>query len=215
MAAAKELNIREWDRREAYAYYCRLSNPFYMVTFRQEVTRLYDYTKARGLSFYEGMIWACTQALNGVDAFRVTSREGRLFLLDRRDPSFTDIKPGTERFHIVTMAHLPRIGDFCREASRLRKLQEAFIDPDKESDALIYYTCMPWIDLTALTNGRDLSAPGALEDSIPRIAWGRFNDENGKKTLGISVEVNHRFIDGIHIGRFAELLTCEMERLEP
>ena len=61
------------------------------------------------------------------------------------------------------------------------------------------------MDITALTNERDFDR----DDSVPRIAWGRYTEENGKKTLGLSLEVNHRLIDGLHIGRFAQ----ELERL--
>lgn len=43
----------------------------------------------------------------------------------------------------------------------------------------------------------------------PRVAWGRYVEENGRKTLGLSLEVSHRLIDGLHIGRFAQ----ELERL--
>jgi chloramphenicol O-acetyltransferase type A len=41
----------------------------------------------------------------------------------------------------------------------------------KESDSLIYYSCLPWIELTAITNERDRNAPDAADDSIPRLAW--------------------------------------------
>lgn len=209
----KELNEREWERREAYAFFSRISNPFYMVTFKADVTNLYRYTKEHGLSFYAGMIWACTQAMNAVRAFRVTMRDGKLFELDQRNPSFTALKPDAEQFHIVTMDHLPDIDSFCREATHRSRTQTVFIDSEKESDALVYYSCLPWIELTALTNERDLASPNALDDSIPRIAWGKFTEENGRKVLGLSVEVNHRFIDGIHIGRFAKKLEQVIEQL--
>ena len=201
-----KLDYNAWPRREAYEFFSTISNPFYMVTFRADVTGLYDYTKARGLSFYMGMIWACTEAINGVEAFRIALREGELVVLDRRDPSFTDLKRGAEQFHIVTMAHIGDIDAFCREAVRRSAEQNTFIDAEKETDELIYYSCMPWVELTALTNERNLSAPGALDDSIPRIAWGKYVEESGRKVLGLSMEVNHRFIDGVHIGRFAQWL---------
>ena len=44
---------------------------------------------------------------------------------------------------------------------------------------------------------------------IPLDGRAKYRDINGKKELGLSVEVNHRFIDGYHIGKFAE----ELERL--
>lgn len=210
-----KLDLNTWERREAYAFFSRFSNPFYMVAFKLDVTLLYRYTKARGLSFYKGMIWACTQAVNRTKAFLVSSHGGELILLDRRDPSFTDLRPGEEQFHIVTVEHREDIDAFCEEATRRSEAQTCFLEASKESDALIYYSSLPWLELTALTNERDLSSPGALDDSIPRIAWGKYVDEGGKKTLNLSVEVNHRFIDGLHLGAFAAHLEEVIRHLAP
>jgi len=199
-------DYERWPRREAYEFFSGISNPFYMVTFRQDVTRLYDFVKAEGLSFYYGMIWACTHALNAVEAFRLTIRDGEIVSLSRRMPSFTDLKPGAEQFHIVTMDCGDDIRAFYREAEKRSRAQQGFIDLSQETDELIYFSCLPWVELTALTNERDLGAPGARDDSIPRVAWGKYSDDKGRKILGLSLEVNHRLIDGVHIGRFAEAL---------
>lgn len=200
----KILDYENWPRRQAYEFFSDISDPFYMVTFRQDVTGMYEYTRKNGLSFYYGLIWACNMAINDVEAFRVAIRDDRLVILSRRDPSFTDLKKGSEQFHIVTMEHESDIGTFCHKAALLSENQDFFIDMSKENDELVYYSCLPWIDLTALTNERNTSDPKMKDDSIPHIAWGRYNDEEGKKILGMSMEVNHRFIDGIHIGSFAE-----------
>ena len=205
----EKLTYQTWKRREIYEFYSGISNPFYMVTFRQDVTELYQYTKAHGLSFYEGMIWACTEALNRVEAFRVTMRDGQPVLLEKRDPSFTDLRPGEEQFFIVTMEHNSDLEAFCAEASHLRRTQKVFINPEKETDALIYLTCLPWVDLTALTNERG----DDRDDAIPRIAWGKFVEEDGRLMLGLSVEVNHRFVDGADIGAFAKRLEEKIAEL--
>ena len=203
-----------WPRREAYEFFSGISNPFYMVTFRQDVTRLYDFVKAEGLSFYYGMIWACTRALNAVEAFQLAIQDGEIVSLSRRMPSFTDLKPGVEQFHIVTMDCGDDIRAFCREAAQRSRAQQGFIDLSQETDELIYLSCLPWVELTALTNERDLSAPGARDDSIPRIAWGKYSEDKGRKILGLSLEVNHRLIDGVHIGRFAEALNTVIDELK-
>lgn len=67
---------------------------------------------------------------------------------------------------------------------------------------LIYFTCLPWVELTALTNERNFDP----DDTVPRIAWGKYRDEDGVKRLQMSLELNHRFMDGIHIGKFYETL---------
>ena len=65
------------------------------------------------------------------------------------------------------------------------------------------------IDLTGCTNERDFDR----DDNIPRITWGRYGEENGRKKLGMSVEVNHRFIDGLHLGKFYEKLQADIDAL--
>lgn len=200
------IDYENWPRRELFEFFSAMSQPFYSVTFRVDVTRLYDYVKLLGLSFYYALIYLCTAAINSVEAFRVSIEGGKPVLLEARAPSFTDMKKGAECFHIVTVpAAMGTLEDFCRAAADKSRAQQSFIDGSAESDALIYFSCLPWVDITALTNERDFDKNG----SVPRIAWGRYTEENGKKTLGLSLEVNHRLIDGLHIGRFAQ----ELERL--
>ena len=147
--------------------------------------------------------------MNETDAFLYTSRGGEVYLLDRREPSFTVRRAGEKYFRIVTMPRRGSLADFCREAVEREKAQEAFIDPDSESDALVYLSCLPWLDLTALTNERG----DDRDDAIPRIAWGKFVEEDGRLMLGLSVEVNHRFVDGADIGAFAKRLEEKIAEL--
>lgn len=39
-------------------------------------------------------------------------------------------------------------------------------------------------------------------------------DGTDRETLGMSVEVNHRFLDGIHLGRFYQTLQASIDALE-
>ena len=72
-------------------------------------------------------------------------------------------------------------------------------------------SCTPWFDLTGLTNERDFDR----DDNIPRIAWGKYvADAAGRETLGMSVEVNHRFIDGYHLGQFYQKLQQSIDALD-
>ena len=196
----REIDYDNWERRQAYEFFSGISHPFYAVSFRQDVTGLYRCAKQQGISFYESMIWACTQAVNSVSAFRVAMRGGRPVELDMRHPSFTDLRPGEEQFNIVTMKHNTDLSAFCEEASRLRRTQDTFLDESKETDDLIYYSCLPWIDLTAATNERDLSAPHALDDSIPRIIWGKYTAAGywGSPWKSITVLSTDIISDGSH-----------------
>lgn len=205
----RQVNWEDWDRKELFDYFSKLSQPFYSVTFAVDVTDLYRFTKANRLSFYYSLVYLCTKAINHVEAFRYMVDRGNLFLLDQRISSFRDLKPGSETFHIVTMPCGNDIGTFCRTAREKSLAQTTFLDQSSETGDLIYFSCLPWVELTALTNERDFDP----NDTVPRVAWGRYTEENGRKKLHISLELNHRFTDGVHIGKFYEELCRLMAEL--
>ena len=192
-----EFDFEAWPRRGIYEFFSGLSQPFYSVTFTLDVTKLYACVKRRGLSFYCALTWLVTEAVNSVPEFLLTICGGAVTPLDRREPSFTDMKKDSECFHIVTMPAGCSMDEFCRAAKLRSAAQSRFIDAESESDALIFISCLPWLELTSLTNERDFDR----DDSVPRISWGRYTRTDGRMTLGMSVEVNHRLIDGVHIGR--------------
>ena len=209
----QKVDLAVWERREIFDFFSGSSNPFYMVTFRQNVTKLVQYTKQNRISFYYALVYLCTKAINSVPAFHYVIRQSDVYWLPERSPSFTDLKKGSGLFHIVTMPCADSMIDFCEQAGERSRKQSVFIDTDMESDALIFFSCIPWVDMTALTNERDWSSQEAKDDSIPRIAWGKYVKAGDQLELGMSIEVNHRLIDGIHIGQFAEALTRSIEEL--
>lgn len=101
------------------------------------------------------------------------------------------------------------LDDFCRAARAKSRAQTEFLCAAAESDALIYFSCLPWVSLTALTNERDFDA----DDAIPRIAWGKYHCEGERDVLGLALEVNHRLIDVLHIGRFVQDLQQRIDAL--
>lgn len=100
--SCQKINLRTWPRRDIFSFFSTLDQPFYSVCFRVDVTQLHAYTKARGLSFYYAMTYFVTQAVNEVENLRYTIRSGSIFLLDKRTPSFTELKKGSEQFHTKT-----------------------------------------------------------------------------------------------------------------
>lgn len=198
----EKVDMRSWERKEIFDFFSGMSQPFYSVTFTVDVTGLYKFVKSRGLSFYYALVYLCTEAVNETDAFLYRVTDGEVYKVDRREPSFTDIRRGSEQFYIVTMPAGKGLEEFCCRARKKSSEQTAFIDAEQETQDLIYFTCLPWVELTSLTNERDFDS----DDTVPRIAWGKYRDEDGVKKLQMSVELNHRFLDGVHVGKFYETL---------
>lgn len=207
--AMKIINLETWERREAYAFFSQIDYPFYAVTIPVDVTRVKEASKKRGLSFYHLMIWLCTKAVNSVEAFRLRVRGEHVVLLDRTDPSFTTLEPGKQQFQIITLPWEAEPDVFCAHAREKAKKQTAFLAQDEECDGLIYFSCTPWFDFTALSNEHNFDR----DDTIPRIAWGKYYEQNGGLWLHMSIEVNHRTIDGYHLGLLKEAIDREIAAL--
>ena len=205
----KKVSIAEWPRRELFEFFSGMSQPFFSVTFNMDVTRLYKFSKAQGISFYYALVYLATKAMNAVEAFRYTLVDGELYLLDERIPSFTDLRKGAENFHIVTAPCGDDIAEFCERAKKQSNEQREFIVMGDEGPELAFFTCLPWVEMTAMTNERSFDR----DDAIPRLAWGKYTERDGRKVLGMSMELNHRFTDGVHVGMFSEKLTELISKL--
>ena len=200
-----------WPRREVYEFFAGMSHPFYALTFPVDVTPLRAWCKERGLSFYAAMVYGVTKAMERVDAFLYKDRGGQIVKVDRLVPSFTDLHPGSEQFHIVTLEAGDNLADFCRRARAKSAAQTVFISESGPwaPDELVYFSCLPWFPLTAATNERDADP----SDSIPRVTWGRWEARDGCTLLSLSLELNHRLLDGAHVGRFYAELNAWLQTL--
>ena len=205
----RPIDMETWPRREIFDFYDG-PDPFYSVSFRVDVTGIHRYARARGLSFYMALCWAVGQAVNRVENFRYVIRKGRVWLLDARRVSFTDIREDTHLFYMVTLPLQDDIDAFCRSAREKSRRQEAFVNLEEEGDDLIYLSCLPDVDLTGITTSRAVHS----EDSIPRFTWGRFMDDGrGREVLTMTLEANHRLVDGWHVGQFAKEMDAINVRL--
>lgn len=206
----REVDMAQWKRRERYEFFKGLSWPFWSVSFPLDVTGLHRWSHEQGLSFYYALVYLCTKALEEVEAFHYKDRGEGIVWHDRLVPSFTDLAPGKEDFHIVTLEAGEDLADFCRRARETSRAQTAFVDDGAWQDELVYFTCLPWMPITALSNEREPDPA----DSIPRLSWGKYiTDAEGRDSLNMTISVNHRLIDGVHVGRFYEALTARLAAL--
>lgn len=206
----REIDLQTWPRRQVYDLFSGCDWPFYAISFPLDVTRLRDYTKKEGLSFYYTLSWLLTKGMEQQEAFCIRIREGRLFVMDELIPSCTDMAPGAEVFRFITLPAGSCPADFCRRAKELGRTQRGMFDEALEArDDVIYFSCLPWLPVTSLTNERHTDP----DDCIPRVGWGKYTEENGRLRLPICLEVNHRTVDGLHIGRLYDFVQRAIDNL--
>lgn len=210
----KRIARENWPRNGHDRLFARLEVPFYSLTWRVDVTGAASYAKRNGIPFYATMIWCTMKALNGVEAFRYELRGDEVYLLDRRNPSYTYPWDG----ELFGICGIPWIDgeDPKAFAARMREAEARNPAPiptaeADEAEHDVYISSTPWFDYTHITQEFPLDST----DSTPRIMWGRFSEnEQGRKSLSYTVQVNHRLIDGIHLARFLDGLNGAILALE-
>ena len=193
-----DLMMDTWDRRDIYRFFSAFRDPFWSVTCEVDVTGLRAFCRDRGYSFYHTLIYFSSLACFSVDEMLMGVKNGQPVHYPKRDPSFTDIRPGERCFRIVTLPFKADLKTFLKDCRRASLAQKSFIDLEKERDDLIFFSCLPSLPYTAL-KGEPGNDPN---DSAPRMTWGRYTEKDGRLTLPFTLEVNHAFVDGLHAGEF-------------
>jgi chloramphenicol O-acetyltransferase type A len=49
---------------------------------------------------------------------------------------------------------------------------------------------------------------------VPKIAFGKFTEEQGRTWLPFSVEVHHALVDGVHVGHYLNRLEEALQKPE-
>ena len=182
------------------------------MSFPVDVTELKAYTKRHGLSFYYSLIFLVTKSMDEVENFRYRDRNGTIILHDHQVPSFTDMRPGEELFHITDLEAGDDMAAFCQAAREKSYAQTSFVDHEGpwDSDQRIEFSSEPWLPMTSVTHDRRFDP----SDCIPRVAWGRYEKQHdGRLRLSLALDLNHRMVDGIHVGRFYEALNRRIAAL--
>ncbi|MES1244892.1 MAG: CatA-like O-acetyltransferase [Acidobacteriota bacterium] len=67
---------------------------------------------------------------------------------------------------------------------------------------LLHCSALPWVSFTSISHARNWGR----EDSVPKLAFGKVFEQDGRRLMPVSVEVHHALLDGLHVGRYLESL---------
>lgn len=209
----RRIDRSTWARSAHDRLFARLEVPFYSITTRVDVTDAVKWAKSRGVSFYKTMLWCSMRAINDVEAFLIELRGDEVYRLDHRNPSYTYPWDG-ELFGIcgVEWKKDEPPQDFIARCDAAEAKNTSPI-PTAEADEAghdVYLSALPWLDYGHIAQ----EFPLDNTDSTPRLLWGKYVDEGGRKTMAYTVQVNHRLIDGIHLKRFFDALNGAIRTLE-
>ena len=204
MVMKTKINLDSWNRKEHFLFFKQMEEPFYGLTTRVDCTLAYAKAKELGVSFFNYYLYKTLRAVNACEPFRLRIIDTEPWIFDRIDASATIMRED-QTFGFSLMEYHPDLDKF--HANALQEIQRiqgtsGLLTREFPHENLIHFSSIPWVDFQGLSHARGFSYP----DSCPKISYGKMIDENGKKTMAISVHVHHGLVDGVHVGKFLECL---------
>ena len=187
------IDEKTWDRAMHCMVFRNSIEPAFCVTFEVDITNFKRVVKERGLSFTMAMVYAVCKCANEIEAFRYRFVDGQIVLFDRIDTAFTYLNKETELFKVVNVPFIDDLEEYCTGPL---------------GNDVFQCSPMPWVTYTHISHTNS----GKKDNATPLFDWGKYYEKDGRIMMPVSVQAHHSFVDGLHIGQFAEGLQSYLDK---
>jgi chloramphenicol O-acetyltransferase type A len=196
----QKLNLDTWARKEHFNFFKQFDEPFYGVTVKMDCTAAYKFAKEKGSSFFLYKMHRALAAANTIEPFKLRLEEGEVYVYDRIDSGSTIAREnGTFGFgyFLFTTLFDEFIAAGNKEVESVRS-KDTLVRSSVNN--IIRFSSLPWIDFTSISH----ASMFGTQDSCPRISFGKMTLDGDKRSLPVSIHVNHALVDGLHVGQFID-----------
>lgn len=197
------LDLENWNRKEHFAHFRQMEEPFFGATVEIDCTKAYQTAKSLNASFFIYYLHQTLVAVNTIENFRYRIAEDQIYINDRIDASATiGREDGTFGFSLIEYDADFKVFEqtALKEIERIQSTTGLFTREFKD-DNVIHFSAIPWLNFTSLTHARSFTYP----DSCPKVSFGKMiTSEAGKRTIAMAVYVHHGLMDGLHLGQFVD-----------
>lgn len=203
--AYQVIDEKSWKRAMHCMVFRNSIEPAFCVTFELDITDFRNKVKAQGYSFTLAMVYAVCKCGNEIEEFRYRFLDGKVVLFDNIDTAFTWLDQETELFKVVNVPLQDTMQEYVPLASKAATEQKEYFTGPLGNDV---FQCspMPWVTYTHISH----TNLGKQDNATPLFDWGKYYEKDGRLLMPVSVQAHHSFVDGIHIGRFADKLQTYM-----
>ena len=195
------IDENNWERAMHCKIFRNSVEPAFCVTFEADITNFLQRVREKNFSFTLAVVYAVCRCANEIEAFRYRFRDGNIVLYDNIDTAFTSLNKGAERVKVVNVPMQDSIEKYIALASKTAEEQKEYFTGPLSNDV---FQCspLPWVRFTHISHTNS----GNKDNATPLFDWGKYYTRHGRVFMPVSVQAHHSFVDGIHIGKFADRL---------
>ena len=195
-----ELNLKEINRQEVFTFYKDFEDPFFNMTVQVDISDLYHFCKREKLSIFLAKLFVFTSAANQIPAFRYRIIDNKLFEFNKIHPGSTILTKDSKTFQFAYFEFEEDIYRFHSKCEIIleQSKQNPSFEPKEWRNDLIHFSSIPWLSFTSFKHARRF----AFRESIPKVVFGKFINQNHQVKIPVSIEVHHAVMDAWHVSRF-------------
>lgn len=196
----KTIDLQTWKRKEHFAYFSSLDDPYWCVTVEVDCTVALQEARENSLSFFLLYLHCALLAANKVEEFGYRIVDGQVVCYDEVHASVTVLRED-ETFGCCFIGFKPDFSEFSAAAAEQISFVKARSGMCIEKDYLlnqIHISTLPWMKFTGLTYAKSLKP----QDSVPKITFGRYFAQGDRFIMPLAIQVHHALIDGLPVAKF-------------
>lgn len=199
---AQPIDLTHSPRRDHFAYFIGMADPYVGLTANVDISGFVELCKAQGFPFFLSFLYCVGQAANSIPELRQRIVDGTPVCFRQCDTSHTVMRENGA-YGYCRLQPMQPFDAFLREAIPLHEQAKAegSLEDGEDAASLLFISSIPWIHYSALRQPTPCPA-----DSNPRITWGKFQSDNGKTTIPVTLLAHHALVDGVHIAAFYQAL---------
>lgn len=198
----REIDLATWDRAVHFQVFRNRVQPHYCVSFDLDITKFRAKVKEKGFSFTFSFMYAVTKCADQIENFRYRFVNGKPVIFDTINTSVTYLNKETELFKVVNIPMQSSLDEYVTLAKHTEENQSEYFTTSGMGNDIYQFSPLPWISFTHISN----TDTGDKESATPIFHWGKYYERDGKILMPFSVQVHHAFVDGLHVGKLAQIL---------
>ena len=197
----KIINLDTWERGKLFRFFIDNLRNVMSMTVDIDVTPLKEFIKAQGLKFYPTMMWVISKIINSHNEFKYGwDNDGNLICWENVSPYYADFHKEDESCVKLVTEFSDDLEEFhshyLADKERYQNLR-AFDLKDIPKNTFDV-SCLPWVKYKCF----DIHVYDSGTYLAPVVTWGKYETENNRLIMPLSMNLHHAVADGFHLCRF-------------
>jgi len=196
----KIIKLNNPHAKKHFDHFNRMDHPHFSLVANVDITAFLAKIKSKNETFTPWMVYVLARVANEIPVFRRRIRGEDIIEHESVQPSFSVATDVSEVFSFCTVTYHSDAAIFIKNTLneiQLMKTNPSFED-EKGRDDFLFMSAIPWVSFTGMMHPMHYS----LVDSVPRISWGKYFEQNGQIMMPLGVQAHHALVDGSDMGAY-------------